>query len=199
MKIRTIIATVAILGGIMLLATYEFGHIGGDYIIATMGHQSSRSVASYTVIDVMLHRALMQYNVSRIGIARFHVENSQDFYAVFDSMTATPGVSTDISNIQHVPATILDPVLPALMHDRTQLVWTKDLPQGPLRDITVTRKVAVVLYVPIQDQDKHVIGILTAAWLDERELPDATRRDGMANDLATIARNVGRYMSAVPS
>ena len=198
-RVATIIGALAILCGLLILVTYQFGRIGMDYVIATLGHNSPRSIASYTTIDVMLHRALVQYNLSRIGIARFRVEKGQDFFAVFDSMTASPGVSTDITNLQHVPASTLAPVISALLHDETKLEWTRDLPQGALRDLSQTRKAAVVLYAPVQDQNKHLIGMLTATWLDETKVPPEDQRDQMAKDLADIARNVGRYMRALPS
>lgn len=193
-----LLGSVIVLGGLLLLGSYEFGRMGMEYALFTFDRPFHRSVASYTVIDVMLHRALVQYNLSRIGIARFHVENKQDFFAVFDSMTASPGVSSNIANLQHISAATLAPVLPALMRDETKLVWTKDLPEGPLRDLSLIREVVVVLYVPIQDSNRQLIGMMTATWLDESHVPDETQRKDMANDLARMARNIGKYMSALP-
>ena len=180
------------------LVTYAAGQRGLEYAASFIGDTYHRTLASYTVIDLTLHRFLVQYDVSRIGIAKFHRGRNNEFVATFNSMTASPGVSDDTSELQYIPAATLALVLPPLSHGEPIFIWTRDVPNSELKGLVVKRGVKALLHVPVMDHSQRLIGMITASWLDEGRVPDAAQRDQMAIELGYVGKRIVPYVDGLP-
>lgn len=214
-KVKQVIEWIRKNAGIIALAlvcilfafgAYSFiGGYGLEFGETFAGSYSSftRSVQSYTVIDAMLHDFLVQYNASRMGIARFHnsihdIGNNSLFFVSFEQLLAAPGVNSDLEAVANQPATVYSSILPAMLEDKTVVVYTKQLPQGPFKELSVRRGDKVMVFVPIRDLTDKLIGMMALSWISALDIPpQGPKRDAMIKSLQDAAIRVGGYLSAV--
>lgn len=196
------LAVIAGMFGIFIYGSYAF--VGG---YATKFGESfasynsfKHSIASYTVIDTIMHNYLVKYNASRISVARFHnsvhdVGNNALFFITFENTIAAPGVTLDISQID-TPANIYSVILPSLLDQKPVFVFTKDLPDNTFKETLVKNGVRAAFFVPVRDLSDRLIGMLFVSWISEGDIPKEDQRPAMINDLTEVASRVGAYFSA---
>ena len=156
------------------------------------------SIASYTVIDTLLHNYLIEYNASRISIGRFHnsvkdIADNAMFFVTFESSIASPGVTLDF-NYKDIPATTYSMVLPSLLDTKPLMLWTKDLPDVPLKELLVQNGTKAALFVPIRDLNDRLIGMITVSWINTSDIPKV--QGSMDTALGQAAIRIGAYLSA---
>jgi hypothetical protein len=198
------LAVMIAIAGFFLYGAYSFiGGYGTKFGETFAGSYSKfkSSVASYTIIDSMLHDYLTQFNASRIGIARFHnslhdIGNNSLFFVSFETVIAAPGVSSDIEGIANLPATVYSYILPKLLDDNPVFIHTKDLQQSSLKELFIKRGDKVALFVPIRDLSDKLIGTVVIFWLSENDIPPDLVREQMTKTLQDAARRIGGYFSA---
>lgn len=196
---------------IVLVIFLLFGYLGYQFLggyASTLGQSFAheygyfqRSVASYAAVDNILREYLDKFSASRVAITRFHDSvrdpaNNPIFFVTAETIVTAPGVTADINQLKEMPAITFAPVMQQIMSNHSVFVWTKDLPNGPLRELLDRRGDRASLYVPLHDLTDHIVGLMMVSWLSEHDVPNADARTKIANDLQTVADRLGVYFSA---
>lgn len=186
-----------------LYAGYEF--IGGyatKYGSSVAGEYDSfkRSATNFTVIDILLQKYLVQYHANRIGVARFHdnqhdVGDNRQFFVTYETMLTTPGVIGNIGELKDMSIVSYGAVLPTLLKGEAVLIWERDLLDGPLRELMKKRGTQAELFVPVNDLENHLVGMIAVGWLSENDVIKPTDLAEMERTLSDAAVKIGAYYS----
>ena len=170
--------------------------------------QFKRALASYGPMSDLLSRTLTQYHASRVGLFRFH-NGSRDVFQTafyFVSVDTMVGTSVDLPSLTDVKAAVYSPIFPALLKGQVWSSFTRDMHEGALKDLTMKRGDRYVAYVPIQDLNGNLAGILGLFWLIDAEctaknllddrmvcVPISKNRDAMFQTLSEEANIISGY------
>lgn len=199
-------ACLVLVMGLMIYGAYSFiggyaNHFGETFVPGGGTYTSFRkSIASYTVIDNLLHDYLVRYSASRIGIGRFHnnihdIGNNALFFVSYETILTAPGVSAELSQIANLSATTFSMVLPDLLNNKVIFLKISDLAESPYKELAINRGVKVSAFVPVYDIADHLIAMITIDWLSDADTPQGPAREELAKTLTAISVKIGGYFS----
>lgn len=196
------LAFVSVLFGFCLYAGYAFiGGYANKFGESFVQYNNFKhQIASYTVIDTLLHEYLVKYDASRISIGRFHdsvkdIGNNELYFVTFENEITAPGVALDIGPNKDISAHTYSDVLPNLLNNKSIFIMTKDLPDNGLRDQLTKFGTKMALFVPIRDLSDRLIGMIILSWIGE--IPQDQKIQGdMSHTLDDVANRIGAYLNA---
>lgn len=196
------LAFVSVIFGFCLYAGYAFiGGYANKFGESFVQYNNFKhQIASYTVIDTLLHEYLVKYEASRISIARFHnsikdVGNNELYFVTFENDIAAPGVTLESNPTKDISAHTYSDVLPNLLDNKTIFVLTKDLPANDMRDQLSKVGTKMALFIPIKDLSDHLIGMVVMSWIGDMP-QDPVLQEDMAKTMSEVASRIGAYLNA---
>jgi hypothetical protein len=159
-------------------------------------------------IEQQLREILSRYGATRVVVFRVYSDyldrdnaiivpgsmTKTSIYSVTaDSAVAALGVPMALSEVTHLPGSLLSPILNSVMNCPTVSlnIITDKLPQTALKELFEKRNTVESIWVAIPNSQTDFAGILQIEWPHGL---DANKKQKIAQELPNYSKLVGRYL-----
>jgi hypothetical protein len=157
-------------------------------------HQLREILARYGADRVVVFRVYSDYLDKDQSIVVPGSMTKTSIYSITaDSAVAAIGVPMSLSEVTHLPGSLLSPILTLVMKEPTISVSivTDQLPQTALKELFEKRNTVESLWVAIPNTKTDFAGILQVDWPHDL---DSSDKEKIAEELPNYSKLVGKYL-----